>query len=163
MQFALILDLCTLVWYRVLKEKMKICHHFFIFGTIFLKLSQQVDLGHIFDPTNFFDHFQPLASTVASERSKMNLTESDQKQAQMIPNYVQIDMVIVSINTGNHTISLNKHTIGLEIYNSTRQYTFRPMRYQRTMGEHCSYFFMDRSCLPQVVSMCSLHNSTFYC
>ena len=44
----------------------------------------------------------------------------------MIPNYVQIDMVIVSINTGNHTISLNKHTIGLEIYNSTRQYTFRP-------------------------------------
>ena len=45
----------------------------------------------------------------------------------MIPNYVQIDMVIVSINTGNHTISLNKHTIGLEIYNSTRQYTFRPM------------------------------------
>ena len=40
----------------------------------------------------------------------------------MIPNYVQIDMVIVSINTGNHTISLNKHTIGLEIYNSTRQY-----------------------------------------
>ena len=45
----------------------------------------------------------------------------------MIPNYVQIDMVIVSINTGNHTISLNKHTIGLEIYHSTRQYTFRPM------------------------------------
>ena len=45
----------------------------------------------------------------------------------MIPNYVQIDMVIVSINTGNHTISLNKHTIGLEIYNSTRQCTFRPM------------------------------------
>ena len=45
----------------------------------------------------------------------------------MIPNYVQIDMVIVSINTGNHTISLNKHTIGLEIYNSTRQYMFRPM------------------------------------
>ena len=73
------------------------------------------------------DLFQPLASTVASERSKMNLTESDQKWAQMIPNYVQIDMVIVSINTGNHTISLNKHTIGLEIYNSTRQYMFRPM------------------------------------
>ena len=45
----------------------------------------------------------------------------------MIPNYVQIDMVIVSINTGNHTISLNKHTIGLKIHNSTRQYTFRPM------------------------------------
>ena len=45
----------------------------------------------------------------------------------MIPNYVQIDMVIVSINTGNHTISLNKHTIVLEIYNSTRQYMFRPM------------------------------------
>ena len=33
-------EVCTLVWYRVLKEKMKICHHFFIFGTIFLKLSQ---------------------------------------------------------------------------------------------------------------------------
>ena len=51
----------------------------------------------------------------------------------MIPNYVQIDMVIVSINTGNHTISLNKHTIGLEIYNSTRQYTFRPMWCDETM------------------------------
>ena len=45
----------------------------------------------------------------------------------MIPNYVQIDMVRVLINTGNHAISLNKHAIGLEIYNSTRQYTFRPM------------------------------------
>ena len=45
----------------------------------------------------------------------------------MIPNNEQIDMVIVSINTGNHTISLNKHTIGLEIYNSTHQYMFRPM------------------------------------
>ena len=45
----------------------------------------------------------------------------------MTPNYVQIDIVIVSINTGNHTISLNKHTIGLETYNSTCQYTFRPM------------------------------------
>ena len=45
----------------------------------------------------------------------------------MIPKYVQIDMVIVSINTGNHTISLNKHTLGLEIYNSTCQYKFGPM------------------------------------
>ena len=117
----------TLVWYRVLKEKLINCQHFFNFGPILLKLGQQEDLDHIFDPPNFFDLCQPLASTVASERSKMNLTESDQKQAQMIPNYVQIDMVIVSINTGNHTISLNKHTIGLEIYNSTRQYTFRPM------------------------------------
>ena len=75
----------------------------------------------------FLDFFQPLASTVASERSKMNLTESDQKLAQMILNHMHIDMVIVSINTGNHTISLNKHTIGLEIYNSTCQYTFKPM------------------------------------
>ena len=57
----------------------------------------------------------------------MNLTESDQKLAQMIPNYVQIDMAIVSINTGNYTISLNKHTIGGKIYFSTHQYTLRPM------------------------------------
>lgn len=42
----------------------------------------------------------------------MNLTESDQKYAQMIPNYVQIDMVLVTIKKGNHTISLNYYRLG---------------------------------------------------
>ena len=64
----------------------------------------------------------------------------------MIPNYVQIDMVIVSINTGNHTISLNKHTIGLEIYDSTRQYTFRPV----CVGGECATLLFEKGIIHKV-------------
>ena len=45
----------------------------------------------------------------------------------MIPHYVQIDMGLVSINTGNNMMSLCKATIGLEIHYSTHHYTVSPL------------------------------------
>ena len=52
----------------------------------------------MFPPQKKVDQFWPLASMAASGRSKMNLIQSLQKLAQMIPFYVPVQASIVSIH-----------------------------------------------------------------
>ena len=68
----------------------------------------------------------PLALKMAQERPKTNLDRFGPFLAQMAPFCMLIEMRIVSMDTGKRITSVNKHSIGHEIYFLTRLYIASP-------------------------------------
>ena len=80
----------------------------------------------MFSPKKFGVKIWPLALIMASERPKTNLDGFGPFLAQMAPFCMLIEMRIVSMDTGKRITSVNKHSIGQEIYFSTCLYIASP-------------------------------------